>query len=264
MNKRLVLTIICFCLIGNIAVTQVDPLIIEGGIGQYAIEMKITDSDSENGTFEGVYNYKGHNNTLTLTGEIYDECLLIKERYNGKETGEFYLDVEGDKLKGKWLDSSRWFSVDLKILSGDRSLITAQTLEDKNAHLSSAITGTYEVDYYFINDMWFRDDQPNIELGYNGGYFAVEEHHGDSLSFAFEVICGPTYHFAMGEGMAYKSDTFFVCQMYEECLLEISISNKKLKAVAHGSSIDCGFGARAHLDDTFIKTKEEFKALEER
>ncbi len=263
MSRHFFLAIFTLIFSCSFSYGQQKPLIIEGGIGKYPIDMKITASDPENGTFEGVYNYRGHKNKLNIQGEVFGDCILITESFKGKETGEFYLEAVGDELKGKWLDSSRWFSVDLKIISGDRSMISRPSLEERYKDLSNEITGTYKTEYYFINDMWFREDQPNIELGYNGGIFAVEEFAGDSLAFAFEVICGPTYHFAIGEGIAYKSGDSYICQMYEECLLEISVEDKKIKAVAHGSSVDCGFGARAYLDDVFIKTSETYTPLEE-
>ncbi len=59
--------------------------------------------------------------------------------------------------------------------------------------MSKGVSGGYADETFFINDMWFRDDNPQLEFGFNGGALVLEQIHEDSLKFWVNTISGPTY-----------------------------------------------------------------------
>jgi hypothetical protein len=103
--------------------------------------------------------------------------------------------------------------------------------------------------------MWYSEDNPSVEIGYNGGYVDIFSISEDSLTFIAEMVCGPTYHIAYAEGTAYKVGTNYVYKYEDECEITISFSEKKLKIIAN-KSFECGFGARAYMDHELYKAND--------
>lgn len=231
-----------------------DPLMLEGSIGDYSIEMEITKKNPETGVFNGRYRYIGKENYLEVKGMIFGNCLQITESYNEAETGEFYLTIGDTLITGKWVGNSKWYDVSLKVKSGDISLIEAKSLKDYSAKTNDAITGSYGDEYYFVNDMWIEEGA-QVEIGFNGGYAVVEELGGDSIAFQVEAVCGPTYHLAYAAGVAHKSGDFYLYKYDESCEIKIKFSKKAVHFKAN-ASYECGFGARAYLDHDFTKIND--------
>lgn len=121
---------------------------------------------------------------------------------------------------------------------------------------STGIRGSYGTGGNYLNDYWFEDTPPRIELGFGGGYVILEPHGSDSLQFQVEVVCGPTYHFAMAEGMAVKQGDVYVWNNGEGCEIRITPGERSVQLKA-SASLECGFGARAYLDHDFVKISDQ-------
>jgi hypothetical protein len=236
-------------------------LFLKGDIGGYKVEMEISSSVFDSATFEGRYKYKSQENYLKLKGNNYGSCIYIEEYYNGETTGSFYLERAGDTLTGHWLNETKVFPVLLVISSGNRELLTYKTLEDYNAEVNDKIAGTYQISYSYINDYFVSEESPfAYEIGFNGGFIIFEEVGADSLKFELELICGPTYHFAMAEGIAVKQGDVFVYsedpyEWGESCNIVFKFGYKTVSAEAENSQ-SCGFGARAYVDHELIKVAD--------
>jgi hypothetical protein len=253
------LTTIFFIIGICISISAQKTLNLKGTIGKYAIEMEISERDWESGELAGKYHYAGKKNYLRLEGITVNGDLVIEEYYDTTYTGVFYLSEENDKLIGKWIDAKgvKWYDVSLAIGKGDRSLLRRKSLSDYQAETTNSISGSYGSDYYFINDMWFEEDKPNLELGFNGGFAVLDLISDDSLRVNANLICGPTYHFAYMSGIAVKQpDGKFKYSNEDGCVIIVTVGEKEVELVAN-SSMDCGFGARAHMDHTLIKVSDE-------
>jgi hypothetical protein len=231
-----------------------------GSIGKYAIEMEIPHIDKTKSTFDGRYRYLSQKEYLTIHGEFYDDCLYIIEFTKSDTTGEFYLQFDGDSLKGYWTHESKWFPVRMKVKSGSGKALQDKPLKEFASSTSTAINGSYGSGGAFLNDYWFQDENPQLELGFNGGYAVLETLGNDSLRFQVEMICGPTYHFATAEGIAFKKGDVYIYQGSGEwdaaCEIRITIGERSIHIAANGS-MECGFGARAYLDDDFVKITDK-------
>lgn len=248
---------ICFFL-SSIGFGQ-NSLKLDGKIGKYSIEMEINERDWKSGDISGKYRYAGKKSYLRLEGFTVNGDLVLEEYYDTTYTGVFYLSEENDKLIGKWIDAKgvKWYDVSLAIGKGDRSLLRRKSLSDYQAETNNTISGSYGTDYYFINDMWFEEDKPNLELGFNGGFAVLDLISDDSLRVNANLICGPTYHFAYMSGIAVKQpDGKFKYANEDGCVIIVTVGEKEVELVAN-SSMDCGFGARAHMDHTLIKVSDE-------
>lgn len=232
-----------------------DPLKYAGKIGPYSIEVDITANNWEEASFEGKYRYAGKKAYLTLKGEINDDCYYIEESYNGKQTGEFYLMQEEGKLTGYWVSGTKSHPVELDYVKGDTRLLIAKSLIEYSSTVSDDITGSYGNELYFINDMWYEEGKPDVEIGFNGGHAVFEQLSDDSLRFSFELICGPTYHFAFGDGVAVKQDSIYVWENEDGCHIEFTPGEKSVYVEAN-NSMECGFGARAYVSHKFFKISD--------
>jgi hypothetical protein len=224
-----------------------ETITLSGTIGKKSVEMEISSSDRAKGTFEGRYHFTGKTEYLLIRGEVYDDCIYM-EQYSGHDTtGFFYLQKEGDSLKGTWVYQTNWQKV---------RLLTVKTLAEYSAATSTAIKGTYGTGGNWINDYWFTEEDPRLEIGFNGGYVVIEEMGRDSLGFQLEVICGPTYHFAIAGGLAIREGAKYVYHGEEdwnkECVITLTFNERSVYVVA-SESYNCGFGARAYLDHDFVK-----------
>ena len=232
--------------------------------------MEITSYDRITGDVQGRYKYEGKSEYLDLKGTSYGSVVVLQEYYNGNQTGEFFLTVEpldGQSLYGKWVGSNgNVFDVDLGYTDFTYPF-SIKSLTSFNKETNSDLSGVYGTETYYINDMWFTEDNPLLEVGFGGGYLALDPIDEDSLWFEAEFIVGPTYHFAYAKGIAINKDTCFVYKNEDGCVIEIWTNpSKKEVYIKGGSSMDCGFGARAHMDHHVVKVSdtipsEEFPTL---
>lgn len=228
------------------------PLIYKGKIGDYKIEVQFESCDSLDGGFSGKYRYEGKQNFLSLSGELTPPVIYMQEYFKGDTTGYWYLEMSGDSIKGFWVGNNNVAAVYLKYASGDRSILWRKTEIEYNKQVNSSLTGDYEVNNYFINDMWLSEENIFPEIGYNGGLISVIEREDGSIYFSVEAVCGPTYHIAYADGIAKKNGKIYVYQNEDGCSITFDFNDKKV-AVESNSSMDCGFGARAYLSHDFVK-----------
>jgi len=243
---------------------------LTGKIGKYAIEMFITQFDKSSSQFKGTYNYQGKKSSLQIKGDLKGDCIVIEEYFKNKSTGLFYLSKEdGDSLKGYWKAGTKDpMTVALKYKNSETAKqLVADNLMSLNKTVTNDIEGTYKAEYYFINDLFY----PNIECAFNGGTVNIKKLGKDSIQFLVEMVCGPTYHMAYAEGKAVKKGNEYVYKANisdEEdkdkwCQITFTFNNKKVKAVAN-ASMECGFGARAYLDNELIKVSNKHSIAKEK
>jgi len=241
------------------ALSFADSLKLVGNVGGYKIEMFIDSSDFETGTFTGKYRYLNQKEFLDLQGRNHGEILYIEEFYSQKQTGTFILEYSEDKITGWWYNDTKTLKVELFIKEGNNKHLVAKNLVDYNEECSDAISGTYEVDYYYINDYWTTEEKQSYELGYSGGFARFEEQDDGNLKFEIELICGPTYHFATAAGIAVKKDDVYIYSesLWDDDLCEITFKfeDKSVSAVAN-DGITCGFGMRAYINHKLMKVKD--------
>lgn len=207
----------------------------------------------------GKYNYKGKTSFLDLSGDISEEILFLEESYKGKLTGSFYLEYREDSLVGKWAHENRSYDVGLAIASGDRSVLDYFGVEERSASCSDEVSGSYEIEYYFINDYFFEENKPTLEVGYNGAEAVLEKIDENQIRFYVEAICGPTYHYAFAEGIAKRvpeEPNTFRYVNEDGCEITIVLDIKEV-SISANASMECGFGARAYLDHTLLKVSDE-------
>jgi hypothetical protein len=223
----------------------------QGFVGTYPVELLIENNDEEYGLVSGTYRYMKKTTYIEIQGEVGPPVVYLEEYVNGDTTGYWYLEMNGDSLTGKWVGNGLVYDVVLEYTTGDRSLLSRKTEHDYNKEVNGDLTGEYEVNEYFINDMWVTEENLHPELGYNGGVLTIEELDEGRIEFMVEAVCGPTYHIAYAEGIAEKSGSEYVYRN-GECLITFTFNNKRVK-VSAASSMDCEFGARAYLGHEFIK-----------
>ena len=228
------------------------PILLKGKVDKYAIEMEINSYNIQKESFSGRYRYLSQKKYLNIKGEMMQNCIYIEEFVNDKNTGAFYLEVDKDSLKGCWANEKKSYPVKMKTSKGSLTTLKVKKLEDY-----AKISGSYGVEWYWVNDFHNSANNPNVEIGFNGGYVLFEELKDGTLKFQLEVICGPTYHLAFAEGIAQKEGDVFVfhsnlTNSEEPCKITFKFSGKSVYAEA-SSSWECGFGARAYLMHTFMK-----------
>jgi hypothetical protein len=239
-----------------------DTLFIEGFIGKHPIEMQITSSDYETGIFHGRYRYLNQKDFLELYGENYQQCIFMEEYFGEDTTGYFYLDRKADSLNGIWMINTKVYQVNLQIVSGNKERLTKKSLLDYSKYTNNAISGSYGNEYHWVSDMWNSPEKPYYEIAFNGGYIIVNEATKDSIQFQLQVICGPTYHFAIASGMAAKStkENEYVYasdkENGEQCVIVFKFGEKAVHVEAEYSWV-CSFGARAYLNHDFIKISDK-------
>lgn len=231
---------------------------LKGYIGNYPIEMELENGDSTN-TIKGKYNYEGKTSFLSLKGELYDNVIYLEESYKGKPTGEFYVQrANSDTLAGKWVQETRSYDVTLVVVENDEA-ITYYGTDEKSATASDGVDGTYEVEWYFLNDMWFEEGKPDIEVGYNGGTVVLKQLDETRIQFLVAVICGPTYHVAYASGEAFQTGdnpNEYIYTNEDGCEIQIILGEKEVSMSSY-QQMECGFGARAYLEHSFTKISDE-------
>jgi hypothetical protein len=234
---------------------------LSGNVGGYEIEMYIDSSDYSSGKLLGKYRYLSQKEFLTIQGQNYGEVIVLEEFYKDEKTGEFLLEYDSIYLNGWWISDTKTFPVELKIEGDENDFFDLKENDAFAEECSNDIPGIYRVDYVFINDYFASEENPVYELGYNGGTAKFEFDENGDLKFEIEMICGPTYHFAIAEGIAYKKGDKYIFtseenEWYDDiCEIEFTFSNKKVYALAN-HSYACGFGARAYIDDELTKVED--------
>ncbi|MGB1103394.1 MAG: hypothetical protein ACPG21_07185 [Crocinitomicaceae bacterium] len=240
---------------------------IEGKIGKYPILIEIQSVDWTSGDILGRYRYKNKESYLSLEGNLMHQIVWLEESYKNEVTGHFYMVIENATLKGKWIADKKWLNAEVYLSKKAIKQLKSKSLNDYQKEVSNHVSGGYANENYFINDMWFRDDNPQLEVGFNGGALVLEQVHEDSLAFWVNTVSGPTYHIAYASGVATKNDNGqyeYLVEAYEgdSCIVYIEMEPKEAHVWAKGNFL-CGFGARAYLDHRFIKITDEFKFDEE-
>ncbi len=258
MKKIMFIVIIA---LGVSTMSLAENLHLSGNVGGYEIEMIIESSDYETGEFAGKYKYLSQKNYLTIVGQNYGSVIYIEEYYGEKQTGTFILDVDQDGLSGWWTNGKKAFEVELFVGEGDDNLLTRKSDEELAAECNSDITGTYEINNYYIHDYWVTEENPNYELGYHGGTASFELLEDGTLKFEINLVCGPTYHIASAQGIAEKQDGEYVFKEIlweddEACEINFTFGDKSVYATSM-SSFACGFGARAYMDHELVKVNDE-------
>lgn len=233
------------------------PLVYKGKIGSYPIEVQFTKCDTITGKFEGKYRYAKQKTFINLSGQLFENVIEMDEIVGKDTTGTWYLEYYSDSLLGYWAGKTKGFEVDLGYVSGKKSLLDQESIIDLSEKTSSKITGTYQVNYYFINVMWMDEQNYTPEVGYNGGTVSIQEIDDKQIEFGTEIICGPTYHFAIASGTAIKEGDSYVYKNEDGCEITIKIKDKLLEISANKGSFECGFGARAYLDHSLIKVSDK-------
>jgi len=257
MGTRHSLIILFILSLFNSYAQKENPLMYLGKIGNLKIEMSIVKNDFQTGKFQGKYRYSGKEAYLTLSGTYYSPCLHIEESYKDKVTGDFYLELVGDSLIGFWKNDKKVLDVKLAYKSGNQQLLSRKLPKDYANQVSSSIEGTYESHLFFINDYW---SPQQVEIGYNGAKATIKIIDEESIDINFEAICGPTYHFATGGGIAVKEGDEYIYRNEDGCEIKVRFTEKTVKMIAN-NSMDCGFGARAFLDHEFLKISDDVQEL---
>lgn len=227
-----------------------------GKIDSYPIELYIDSLDFIKGKVIAKYRYQNKKNYLKLTGEISNPVVYFEETFKGAVTGSWYLDIYKDSLLGRWIGNNKSLAMVL-FRTENGKLLQKKCPQDFSTEVSEKKTGKYFTEYHFINDLFVNEEQLIPEIGFNGGSVEVQELGADSIYFSAELICGPTYHFAIAEGVALKKEQDYICKIEDNCEITLHFESKKLYIKANKSAIDCGFGARAYLDHELYKVSEE-------
>ncbi len=255
--KSLILSLFCGSVLAQVDKVEVQ---LTGKIDKYPIEVAFNSFNRTTGELEGVYRYAGKRSYIQLKGQMVDRVIYLEESYKNEITGVFYLEENEKELTGTWISGSGNKSFDVTLNTNDNTFfpLSTKSLEEISElnEVSADLTGSYGVEFYWINDMWFSEETKQLELGFNGGFAVLEQLGTDSLHFQVEVICGPTYHFAMSDGIAYLKDTAYIYTNEDGCEISITGGGKRARLSAN-MSFECGFGARAFLDHEFIKITDE-------
>lgn len=220
---------------------------LDGFIGKYPIELKLEPVNDTTGEIFGKYRYQHKDAYLELKGYVYDRCVYFEEFYKNEVTGEFYLEMVNDSLKGKWIGGNSFYEVYIHLNTEQQEFFQTKSTEEYAKACNKKKTGGYTNEHYYINDWWFDEEKPYLEIGFSGGAAIVEEFHRDSIRFNVNVVCGPTYHIAFAEGVAHRigKDTYeCLVDEYdgEKCVIQIQFSEKKVHFSTVHSSFVCGFG----------------------
>ncbi len=241
---------------------------LSGKISKYAITMELTASKADkNYNVRGRYQYVGKTQFLDIKGNYYPGGVMhLVESFAGKETGEFFVQTEDSEVdfSGKWIGNGKALDVDLNITEGEPEALAPYVLDDYTGKVNTSLTGSYASVYYWVNDFQSSDDNPNLEIGFNGGVVTITEVAGGKIEFSFGLTCGPTYHGAYLSGTATKVGpheyAYKGSPMDDDAICEIGFTFGEKYVKIHQSDntngMDCGFGARAYAEGTFSKVND--------
>jgi hypothetical protein len=240
-----------------------------GRIDTYPIELEWQSYDYTTGEIKGRYKYIKQNKYIEIKGTVSYPCIHVEETYKGKVTGNFYLEMDNLALIGYWTSETKTRKVEMNLTQGNLKTWQFNTLEDYATTTNSKIEGSYGVESFWVNDFFADQDNPAVEIGFNGGYAVFNKIGEDTLQFQLEVICGPTYHFAYSAGFAIKKGDLYyytssseASDEMEPCQITFKFSDKSVYAEAN-STMECEFGARAYLGHSFTKVSDAIKFGEE-
>lgn len=233
-----------------------------GNISKYKFTMELVSSTvSKDFGIRGRYQYAGKTAYMDVKVNLFGHTVLqLTESFEGKETGEFYLELDdhGD-WSGKWIGNGKALDAKLIVTSGDVSELAPYDLQQYQAKCNSAITGSYASEFYWVNDFQYDEENPALEVGFNGGVVTIKEVGKDKIEFSFGLTCGPTYHGAYLSGTATKTDpnvyTYKQSPMDdgEICHVTFTFREKSVHLSQESGNMECGFGARAYADGDFMK-----------
>ncbi len=238
-----------------------NPVYFSGKIGKYPIALQINSVGWHTGRVVGYYRYLKNKNYLRLGGHLRGQTLELLEYAGRQHTGTFYLKRMGNVLKGRWVSVSGSYDVILRYRAGNLGKLVRKRLVHFSVRTNRRITGAYGYQDYFLNDYHYTKERPHVEIGFNGGYALIEKLAPNRIKFQAQVVVGPTYHLAYAAGVAYKKKNVFV---FEEgaCVITIRFKFRRVIMKAN-NSLQCGFGARSHLDHEFIKIRNDVSFVEE-
>ena len=231
--------------------------IIQGKIGHYSIMMEIEEVNWETGDFIGRYKYAHKNSYLSLRGIVKKQTIWIEEQYKNEISGHFFLSIEDDTIKGKWISGKEMLDVQLYTKAEDLKDLETKSLSDYQKNVSNGLSGGYAVENYFINYVGYEENNPQLEIGFNGGTLILQRERDNKLRFSLYVICGQSYHIASVDGVARKiKDGSYVYHSGPDLLTACSIyfEVKEKEVYVRAENYDyCMFGNAAYLNHTFKK-----------
>lgn len=214
----------------------------------------------------GKYRYQGKTAFLDLEGQLYGgDVLWLEEWWSGEVSGNFYLEYTGEgEWNGRWIGNGTFHETQLITLEGDRNDLMAYDLNDLKAKATKGISGSYALDEYFINEMWFTEENPAVEVGFNGGVVTAKEVDDMHVQIEFQFVCGPTYHLAFfsGEATRIGKNSYEFNEPWDEgeeesCHLVFNFKDKQLEIKQFTAGYHCGFGARAYAEGTYDKVSDK-------
>ncbi len=244
---------------------------LNGSIGSYNIEIELTPNKGAGKLISGKYRYQGKTAYLNLEGKLYSKDLLyLQESYNGETTGHFYLEHEEGNWNGRWTNGKKAYEVTLMAVGGDLNDFELFGGEKVEEGTNTELAGTYSSDIYFINDYFYTEENPSIEIGYNGGTVSITQMESDSIWVELNTTSGPTYHIAYFEQAVpkvadntYEYDDFLWEDNDEKCHLKFTFDgNGMLSVEQYSNNMACDFGMRAYAGGEYKKYTNESKDLE--
>jgi hypothetical protein len=249
---------------------------LTGFVGKYEISMELVASTaSKDYNVRGRYNYAGKTQSLDLKGNMYErEVLHLIESFEGKKTGEFYLEsFPAGKWQGKWIGKAKVYDAVLQVDEDSwvREL-EPYSIKNYNWETTPSWTGSYVDDQYWLNDIHSTEARPAMEVGFRGGIVTVEELSEDKIAFHLQRTCGPDYQLAIVRGTAtllpgpepeengfprfefrYKE---LLTDQKEACELKFVLEHRVLNVSQISSSASCGFEANAFAQGSYVKVNE--------
>lgn len=231
--------------------------IIQGKIGHYSIMMEIEEVNWETGDFIGRYKYAHKNSYLSLRGIVKKQTIWMEEQYKNEISGHFFLSIENDTIKGEWISGKQMLDVQLYTKAEDLKGLETKSLSDYQKNVSYGLSGGYAVENYFINYIGYEENNPQLEIGFNGGTLILKRERDNKLRFSVYVICGQSYHIASLDGVATKiSDKTYVYHSSSDpqtsCSVYFEVKEKEVYVRAVNDYY-CMFGNAAYLNHTFKK-----------
>lgn len=267
MKRLFILSCLVLMVLGASASVKLEGKI--GGKYRFTMELVKSTAKADIGV-RGRYQYVGKTASIDLEGNYFGgQVLHLTESVNGKQTGEFFIeDGESGGLTGKWIGGGKGLDLEIAVTSGDLKELAPYDLQSCIARANATKTGSYVAVNHFINDFFFSEENPALEVGFNGGVLTIKELDANSIEFSFDLTCGPTYHMAYLSGIAkrigpnkyqYKDSPMGEGEICEVTFL---FGEKSVELDQQSGNVECGFGARAYAGGTFDKVNNVIPASE--
>jgi len=236
---------------------SVNAMIIQGKIGTYSVFMEIKEVNWETGDFIGCYRYANKNSYLSLKGIIRKQTIWMEEKYKNTVSGHFFLSIEEGTIKGEWISGKEMLDVQLHTKAEDLKDLETKSLSDYQKNVGTELSGGYAVENYFINYVGYEENNPQLEIGFNGGTLILKRERDNKLRFSVYVICGQSYHIASLDGVARKiNDKTYVYHTGSDPLTSCSVYFEVKEKEVYVRAVNddyCMFGNAASLNHTFKK-----------